>query len=261
MFEDYDFADEINDKKIVTKIKYKTGFVVKETILNDDKYLKEKNGNYYAYILKDNVDEELLIKELSKQLKKLINSKIKKVNPKIFVFGIGNEYYSSDSLGPKTLKKIDLEIDKKDGYRISLLIPGVKGQTNLDTSLIANAIKNEFDIDLIIVVDSLITHQEERIFKVIQLSDVGLAPGSGLNNKRLEISEKSLKIPVLCIGVATCISSKAILENACKQINDFSKLKEIINQKETLYYSLKDAEEEINYFSNIISSSINLLND
>ena len=56
---------------------------------------------------------------------------------------------------------------------------------------------------LVIVIDALASRSIERISSTVQLSDTGIVPGAGVGNKRSEISQKTLGIPVVAIGIPT----------------------------------------------------------
>ncbi|MGG5833319.1 GPR endopeptidase, partial [Bacillus pumilus] len=47
----------------------------------------------------------------------------------------------------------------------------------------------------------------ERVNTTIQISDTGIHPGSGVGNKRKELSKETLGIPVIAIGVPTAVSN------------------------------------------------------
>lgn len=260
-YRDYDFADEIKKDSITTQEFHKSGFVKRKTIVNENNYLKEKNGTYISFELTENFDEKDLIKELSHEIKKLIKEKCVKKKPLVLCYGIGNEYYSSDSLGPKTIKKIEptLHFQKDKGYGLCALIPGVMGSTGLESAKVAKGIIKEYNIDLLIVIDSLITHEENRIFNIIQVTDAGLSPGSGLNNKRKEITKKYLNIPVIALGIATALPSISIEESLINKIEEELQInipKKLLSN-EMRFYTPKDTEEEIEFFSSIISEAIN----
>jgi spore protease len=47
----------------------------------------------------------------------------------------------------------------------------------------------------------------ERVNRTIQIGDTGISPGSGVGNKRMEISQKTLGVPVIAIGVPTVVDA------------------------------------------------------
>ena len=60
--------------------------------------------------------------------------------------------------------------------------------------------------DALVVIDALAAKSSERLNRTIQISNTGIAPGSGVGNHRNEITEKTMGIPVIAIGVPTVIS-------------------------------------------------------
>src|SRR5699024_3940472 len=62
----------------------------------------------------------------------------------------------------------------------------------------------------VIAVDALASRSIERVNETIQLSDTGIHPGSGVGNKRKELSEGKINIPVFAIGVPTVVDAVTI---------------------------------------------------
>src|SRR5699024_6752177 len=68
----------------------------------------------------------------------------------------------------------------------------------------------KFKPAFVIAVDALASRSIERINETIQLSDAGIHPGSGVGNKRKELSTDTLGIPVFAIGVPTVVDAVTI---------------------------------------------------
>ena len=64
--------------------------------------------------------------------------------------------------------------------------------------------------DVVICVDALAARSMERISSTFQISDTGIAPGSGVENKREGINEKTLGVKVIAIGVPTVVDAATI---------------------------------------------------
>jgi spore protease len=62
----------------------------------------------------------------------------------------------------------------------------------------------------VIAIDALASRSIERVNETIQLSDAGINPGSGVGNKRKEISKDTLGIPVFAIGAPTVVDAATI---------------------------------------------------
>ena len=85
------------------------------------------------------------------------------------------------------------------------------GNTGIEAEDIISGLIDKIDVDLVIVVDALASSKIERVNKTIQLTDTGISPGSGVGNYRKEISPKTLKVPVIAIGVPTVVDSAIIV--------------------------------------------------
>lgn len=135
------------------------------------------------------------------------------------IVGLGNLKVTPDALGPMTVEKIlvtnhlfELQHESvSDGYRpVSAISPGVMGVTGIETSDIIVGIINKLKPDFVIAIDALASRSIERVNETIQLSDTGIHPGSGVGNKRKELSKQTLGIPVISIGVPTVVDAVTI---------------------------------------------------
>ena len=140
---------------------------------------------------------------------------------KALVVGLGNKNIGSDSLGARALKYIPATAhlsghsDFKDlGMRsVCVLETGVTGKTGMESSARAVCAAGYVGADVIIAIDSLACSDTERLCRVIQLTDTGIAPGSGVGNDRKALSRETAGIPVLAIGVPTVIDLDSITES------------------------------------------------
>ena len=97
---------------------------------------------------------------------------------------------------------------------VSAIAPGVLGTTGIETVEILKGIVDNIHPKLVIVIDALASRSIERISSSVQLSDTGIVPGAGVENKRSEISIATLGIPVIAIGIPTVVET-AVLVNDC----------------------------------------------
>ncbi|WP_236687364.1 GPR endopeptidase, partial [Geobacillus sp. ZGt-1] len=99
----------------------------------------------------------------------------------------------------------------EEGFRpVSALAPGVMGTTGIETSDIIDGVVRKTKPDFVIVIDALAARSIERVNATIQISDTGIHPGSGVGNKRKELSYETLGIPVISIGVPTVVDAVSI---------------------------------------------------
>src|SRR5690625_3101876 len=193
-----------------------------------EKKLNKKSGSYIT-IFADGVKKqdskkqadatEILATEIEKLMKK---NNIRK-GDKGLIVGLGNWNVTPDALGPMTVEKIlvtnhlfELKYETvADGYRpVAAISPGVMGVTGMETSNIVLSIIESFKPNFVIVIDALASRSIERINETIQLTDTGIHPGSGVGNRRKELSKETLGVPVLAIGVPTVVDAVTIASDS-----------------------------------------------
>ncbi|UOY94499.1 GPR endopeptidase [Ectobacillus sp. JY-23] len=135
------------------------------------------------------------------------------------VVGLGNWNVTPDALGPIVVENLlvtrhlfELQPEQvEEGFRsVSALRPGVMGITGLETSDIIHGVIEKAKPDFLIAIDALAARSIERVNTTIQISDTGIHPGSGIGNKRKELSKETLGIPVIAIGVPTVVDAVSI---------------------------------------------------
>lgn len=130
-------------------------------------------------------------------------------NKSILVIGLGNREITADSLGPRVADSLIINrhlFDKAASvYRLSSLVPGVMAQTGMETSQIVKGIVNTSKPAVVIVVDALAAKSVRHLNKTFQISDKGINPGSGVGNHRCGITEKTVGVPVISVGLPTVI--------------------------------------------------------
>jgi len=153
---------------------------------------------------------------LGKQLAALFNLP---EHANVLVVGLGNWNATPDALGPKVVgmtlvtrhmyNYAPQEI--RGGMRsVSALSPGVLGLTGIETAEIIKGVVDKIQPELVVAVDALASRSVERIGTTIQLADTGIAPGSGVGNKRAGINKESMGVPVIAIGVPTVVPAAII---------------------------------------------------
>ncbi len=161
------------------------------------------------------VVEEVFAKELSEFIKQLGISD----DASCLVVGLGNWNVTPDALGPMAVENLlitkhlfDLQPENvAEGFRsVSAISPGVMGITGIETSDIIFGVVEKTKPDFIIAIDALAARSIQRVNSTIQISDTGIHPGSGVGNKRKELSQETLGIPVIAIGIPTVVDAVSI---------------------------------------------------
>lgn len=233
---------------------------VKRTKLDKDNALKinKKQGDYTTIYFDDITDKtnysnvlDVFKKEFSNMLKLTDIGD----NDTCLIIGLGNDKSTPDSLGPKTINNIEvtrhiyeLFNSLEKGYRVvSALNPGVMGTTGIETSDIILSIINKIKPDFIIVIDALASDCINRVLKTIQITNTGINPGSGIGNKRKELSYDILSIPVIAIGIPTVMDAVTIVYDTLNYMEKHFSYS--INNKDNLVNKLIP-DSKINYLKN-----------
>ncbi|HZG57373.1 GPR endopeptidase [Paenibacillus sp.] len=158
---------------------------------------------------------------------------------KVLIVGLGNWNVTPDALGPIVVENVmvtrhyfELMPDQvAPGYRqVSAVAPGVLGITGIETSEIVQGIVEKSKPDVVIAVDALASKALERVNTTIQIADTGIHPGSGIGNKRKGITQESLGVPVIAIGVPTVVYASTIVNSTIEMLaQNFGKQTEHTN--------------------------------
>ena len=244
-------AVNIKSEGLVTSVKRNKNIKVTTVTLTDNKY--DTPGEYITIEFKDMFDNGIR-KTVVKSLKSLFSKHKLTIDSAALVVGLGNEKSTPDSLGPLVIENIivtrHLEALGLNSSRIvSAIKPGVMGETGIETKDIIKGVIEKIKPDFLIVIDSLKSESLKRLNKTIQITDTGIHPGSGVQNKREKLDKETLGIPVIAIGVPTVCDVHTIVKETTKRKN----IKEIPN----MIVTPKDIDFVVDKMSDLLSLSIN----
>ncbi len=141
----------------------------------------------------------------------------------VLIAGLGNTEITPDSLGPKVAekviatrhigKKLCRELGLGELLPVSVIAPGVLGQTGIETGELILGAADRVVPSAVIVIDALAARSLDRLGSTVQMSDTGICPGSGVGNSRMEISCRTLGIPVISVGVPTVVDIRTLLSD------------------------------------------------
>ncbi len=200
-------------------------FVTKITVKDGDgsRILGKPKGSYITLEVPQLKYSEKAYESACNQIAEEI-SKLAKVesDTKTLVVGLGNNSITPDALGPKTVSYLVVtnHIKQTNDFlgdefsRVCAVVPGVLGTTGIETTDIIKGITDKVNPDLVIAVDALASRSMDRISNTVQISDTGINPGSGVENKRDAIDEESLGIKVIAIGVPTVVDAATVASDS-----------------------------------------------
>jgi len=213
----------------------------------------------------DSEQRERLSLAVADEIKALLPQKCES----IMVAGLGNQYMTSDSIGPKTVSKISItrhiSIYHKDIFesmktkKISALAPGVLSQTGIESAEIFSGMSKKVHPDAVIVIDSLCARAPERLAATVQISNVGITPGGGIGNKRRTIDQNTLGCPVISVGIPTIVSSATLVHDALEKSGTdivSYELEQILENGKSFYVTLNEVDEITDVLSDMLSESL-----
>lgn len=275
--------EEINEKLKVTRVEILNK--------NGEKAIGKPVGNYVTIDVKklklaEDEDIQKASEVVTKELKKIIDIHTDKQGD-ILVVGLGNIYVTPDALGPKVINEIDVtrHIIKylpqyvDEGTRpVSAISPGVLGTTGIETVEILKGIVDNIHPKLLIVIDALASRSIDRISSTIQISDTGIVPGAGVGNTRQEISQATLGIPVIALGIPTVVELATLVSdgidifidrlqekaesneylNKLQQNDKYEEVKEALNVGDyNMIVTPKEIDDLIENMKDIVARGIN----
>lgn len=232
--------------------------------ITDDKgakTLEKPIGNYITITRENGFDNSF---ENVYEVGKVLCGELKKICKKftsVLVIGLGNEKITPDNLGVNVSKKIFAtrhikfsipELLGENSTEVSTISTGVTAQTGLESAETVGAICEKIRPDLVIVVDALACGEIANLCQTIQVTDTGISPGSGVGNARKELSQKTLRVPVIAIGVPTVID----LETAVFQLSDAGNTSKEIA---TMMVTPRNIDKVMKICTEIIQIAVNLL--
>lgn len=201
---------------------------------------------------------------------------------KTLVVGLGNDMITPDALGPKVISQLMVtnhiktymsELLDESYSSVCAIVPGVLGTTGIETTDIIKGVADKIKPEIVICVDALATRSVNRISTTVQISDTGISPGSGVENKREEISEKSIGAKVISIGVPTVVDAATIASDSIDAVietNEELKVlceeserrniikKALLGSEKNMMVTPKDIDLVIRRAAKVVADGINL---
>lgn len=234
--------------------------------------------------------------ELAGYLKELIErlGLVDKEDLSVLIVGLGNRQVTPDALGPYVVDNLCVtrHIVKEYGKYamgmehanlVSAIVPGVMGQTGMETVEIVKGVVEETKPDLVIAIDALAARNSRRLNRTVQIADTGIHPGSGVGNHRNGLTKESLGVPVIGVGVPTVVDAATIVNDTMENLIDalessemlkgvgdvlrtynaaekYELVKELISPHlNGMFVTPKDVDEMVKQISYTISEGLNIL--
>ncbi|MCH5188796.1 MAG: GPR endopeptidase [Oscillospiraceae bacterium] len=173
---------------------------------------------------------------------------------RVLVVGLGNDHITPDSVGVAAAERVFVTRHLRElmpeefgsAREVSSIAPGVLGLTGIETGETVRGVAEKIKPTLIIAVDALASRSMSRIGSTLQLTDTGISPGSGVGNSRRELSEKTMGVPVIAVGVPMVADAATVADDAISML--IGKMKEEAeNSSDEVLKMLNGMEENDRY--------------
>mgnify|MGYP002590559587 FL=1 len=187
----------------------------------------------------------------------------------ILVAGLGNRDITPDALGPKAADRIlatrhvRKELARVAGMEnlraVSVLVPGVLGDTGIETAEALEIMVSRLHPAGVIAIDALAARSLRRLGNTVQISDSGIAPGSGIGNMRPPLSRETLGVPVIGVGVPTVVSGSTFAADLLgADDHDREALSRIIAPTDNIMVTVREVDLLISRASDLVAMAVNL---
>ena len=267
-----------NQRKTVlpgVKVREQDGISVVEVLdARGEKALGKPVGKYITYRVSPMAQETQLFDGRLERIADLLRGLLPDHPTGVLVAGVGNTAITADALGPETnryggnrfavitsnppyiaagdpylepavlaTRHIAGELRRALGplTDVSTVTTGVLGNTGMESAEVVAGMVHTVHPDCVLVVDALAASSADRLGTTVQLSNAGIAPGSGVGNHRREISARVLGVPVVALGIPTVVSSRVLGGTA-----------------EEMYVTPREIDQLINRGAKLLGMSINV---
>lgn len=213
---------------------------------------------------------------LAQKIKELVSKKKQDVS--LLIVGLGNREVTADALGPQVVDRLyitrhifkeygEAAFEQQPARKISSMIPGVMAKTGMESAEMIKGVVNETKPDVIVAVDALASRSTKRLNKTIQITDTGIHPGSGVGNHRNALTEDTLGVPVIAIGVPTVVAASTIVVDAIEKMSKetgadtydhfLEQNTKTLGELQNMFVTGKDVDEVIERLADTLAFALN----
>lgn len=147
----------------------------------------------------------------------------------VLVVGLGNRNVTADALGTRVVERMLVTRHLRQAMArelrgrlrgVSAIAPGVLGLTGIETAELCRGLVRHVRPSAVIAIDALAAFESERICTTVQITDTGIEPGSGVGNHRLGLTEETLGVKVIAVGVPMVVYASTIARDAMAHLID-----------------------------------------
>ncbi len=262
-----------NPEGIKLEVKELEGIKISHiTVLDErgEKAIGKQKGRYITAEIPSLEKSADMLEEWSRVLCDEIKSLLPENEGAVLVAGLGNKEITPDALGPECIslllatRHIKGELGESTGLSalrsVAGIVPGVLGNTGIETAEILKGIVLQIKPAAVIVIDALAARSLERLGNTVQMCDTGVSPGSGVGNKRKKIDLDFLGVPVIAVGIPTVVDGITValdvIEAGGVELSA-EKKKSILKSEKGMMVTPKEIDLMIKRAAKLLSLAIN----
>ena len=261
--------------------KSREGFLlIRAEIASDEEAKKagKAQGHYLTVIcgkLAELSDSEAgaLSRCIARELRAFVKNACKTNDEKelcVLIAGLGNSKMTPDAIGPEAVSRMTVTnhishidppfFESLDCSRVCAVVPGVLGDTGIESVELIKGAINGAGADVAVVIDALASRSTERLASTVQMSDSGITPGAGVGNRRNEISKRTLGIPVIALGVPTVIDSSTLVFDALGEAAEGASEStlSLLREQKNFFVAPKESDEITRRAACIIADAVDI---
>lgn len=254
--EGIDFSEYLSEGIKITRIEIQNE--------KGEQALQKPCGLYYTLSLnRDWLLEEDPIMRTASALSDVLVQMLPK-SGLVLIAGLGNRSITPDNLGPLLIENVIvtrhlvtvMPEEFGDMRPVCALAPGVLGITGIETAEILKGVSERVKPAAIIAVDALAARDESRLCRTFQVSSTGIIPGGGISNSRNPITEQTMGVPVISIGLPTVIDSHIMIMDFLDS-RGIAWRQEMFDNHPSLFVTTKDIDLMMKKSAKIIGYGVN----
>lgn len=179
----------------------------------------------------------------------------------VLVAGLGNRAITPDAIGPKvhqnTLVTRHLVRQMPEHFGalrpVASVTAEVMGNTGMESGELVRAVCEKLRPVCVIAVDALASRSLKRLCKTVQIADTGITPGSGVGNHRMGLTQDTLGVPVIALGVPTVVDGATLAADllGTDELPD-------LGEGRDLLVTPKDIDGQVNDLSKVIGYGLSM---
>ncbi len=179
----------------------------------------------------------------------------------VLVAGLGNRFITPDAIGPKVHQNVLVtrhlvrQMPEHFGALrpVASLAAEVLGSTGVESGELVRAVCEKIRPACVVAVDALASRSLKRLCRTVQIADTGITPGSGVGNHRMGLTQDTLGVPVIAVGVPTVVAGATLSA-------DLLGTEELpsLGEGSALLVTPKDIDSQVNDLAKVIGYGISM---